>query len=235
MFLNIYFFAVFSSCSNNMKKMNLGIISPFLTLTSSGIIDNNDKIHSQFDAKYSFMGGINQSFNYFLKLEHTTTEHDRNLSGAFALQMSQLQNFNVNLKARCAIKSGSIEASSSLNIGQNIFNFDTDNIITFAFVDQSKKYDIRSTFISSSHHIDVLLTERFELRRNFLVREAHLRLTPTFQINSKTEVGYSPTDGYIRVNIDLPDFELSQELSYTKIAHKYYTAKVRAYINIYIP
>ena len=210
--------------------MNLSLMSSLITVTSTGKIDNNDQIYSEMDLSYSLSGGPNKALKYLFKLQNESTDDGKDLSAALILQVSQFPSLSVNTKARCHISSGRFETSGSLNIGQNTFNIETDNVITYSFEDKLKTYDIKSMTTSSTHEIDVLLTEKFQLKRNYLLREAYLRLMPGFEINSKTEMGYYNKEGYASVKLNLPNFDLAQEISYSKVADSYYTAKVRKVI-----
>lgn len=210
-----------------MKKFEAEITSSVLTVSASGNIKNDDRLASQLDIDYAFMGQPEQHFRHNFKYEKLVNEHDKSYSGAFLFQASEFPSLTVNTKGKLSLTQGRVEASGSVNIGGNRFDLSTDNTLAYGSSNDTTFYDARMTLVSTSHNIDALLTEKFKLQQNYLLREAYLRLTPSYELKSKTELAYKKDiDGYARVHFSFMDFDVTQEISYTKIATMYYTAKV---------
>lgn len=210
-----------------MKKFEAKITSSVLTVSASGNIQNNDRLASKLDIDYAFMGQPEQHFNHSFKYEKLVNEQEKSYSGAFLFQASEFPSLTVNTKGKMRLTQGRVESSGSVNIGGSRFDLSTDNTLSYGSNVDATFYDARMTLVSSSHNIDALLTEKFKLQRNYLLREAYLRLTPSYELKSKTEMAHNKDiDGYARVHFSFMDFDGTQEISFTKMANKYYTAQV---------
>ena len=228
----LYFIAVSSECSDTAKKAEAHISSHPVKLSVTGSFDVDEKFASQFDAKYSLFGQSEESVSQYIKYKKSLSSNGFSYEYALSQEVSNLPQLNVDAKGKLSATPGQLEASTSLRYGENEFEMKSENFITYDFEDSAKSYDVKMSLVSTTHPVDVLLTQKFKLTSNSLFREGYLRLTPYYVFSSSTEAGYREgTEGFIRVKISTPSFEQKHEISFTKIAEKYYTVQVCTFSN----
>ena len=172
-------------------------------------------------------GKPEETVSQYMKYFKSKATNGLSYEYAFFQKVSQMPNLDVDAKGKFALAPGHLELSTSLTYGENDFEMKSNNLITYDFNGSAKIYDIKMSFVSATHGVDVLLTQNFKLTSNTLSRESYLRLSPYYVFSSKTEAGYHEgTEGYIRVKISTPTYQQKHELSFTKVAEKYYTAQV---------
>ena len=153
--------------------------------------------------------------------------------GAFSMQFSELPQFSIHSKAKHHFTPGRIETTASMSYGENDFDISMNEVITYSADQDSRKYDLRMEVASQSHRLDVLLTDKIIMSRNYFLRDGYVRLTPDQEITSKVELGYHQgKEGYIRLKIAAAQIDISQEIAITKIADSHFTAKVTIIKNI---
>ena len=228
----LYFIAVSSECSDTTKKTEAFISSHPIKLSVTGSIDVDEKFASQFDAKYSLFGQPEESVSQYIKYKKSLSSNVFSYEYAFSQEVSHLPQLNVDAKGKLAAAPGHLEASTSLRYGEDEFEMKSENLITYNLDNSAKAYDVKMSLVSTTHPVDILLTQKFKLTSNSLFREGYLRLTPYYVFSSSTEAGYREgTEGFIRVKISTPSFEQKHEFSFSKIAEKYYIVQVCMFSN----
>jgi len=214
--------------SDTSKSLNADIVSPVFTTSMKGNVNcEENRKSSQFDGKYSIMNGPEQTFNKYFKFQKLSNFDERSYLIDYTHELSQFPSFGMSIQGKYSHTHGKFETMASVQAGSGVFDLDFTNNIGYDIQEQSKAYQVNMALKSSSHGIDFLRNENFKLRSNYLLRESFTRFFTNFEVTSKVELGYfRDTEAFARLSFGMPNFDMSHEYSYTKIADKYYTAKV---------
>jgi len=215
------------TCMNGVTAMSMDVSSGIVTLSAKGLVDNNNKIHSQLDIEYSIMNRSPESLNYLIKLEKTQSGANKNILADFMFKFSKVPTLAFHGKQNIKLLPGKLESESALTVGNKLFDLKNVNVVNYGATGDSLKYNIESELTSDTHNIDMKLTENFELRSNYFIRESVLTITPTYKMTSLSEIRVSENNGFATVRIELPHFKLDQKMTYTKVAQRHYTAQIQ--------